>query len=56
MTQTTYFSIFWKFLLGYAVIIGVLLQQGENSFENLHLVIDTCNGVLSLLLAVFLMA
>jgi vacuolar-type H+-ATPase subunit I/STV1 len=37
-------------------LASILVQQGTTDFPRLHLVIDVSNGILSLLLAVFLMA
>jgi diguanylate cyclase (GGDEF)-like protein/PAS domain S-box-containing protein len=50
-----YFSNFLWLLLLYALIILALLGTGEEKFVQLHLVMDTTNAVLSLLLAVFLL-
>jgi diguanylate cyclase (GGDEF)-like protein/PAS domain S-box-containing protein len=49
-------SVFIWVLLVYALLTWVLLGQGDAKFEHLHLLLDTCNGMLSLLLAFFLMA
>jgi len=49
-------SVFLGFLTAYLLIVALLSQQGEAKFEHLHLVLDTGNGILSLLLAVFLLA
>jgi diguanylate cyclase (GGDEF)-like protein/PAS domain S-box-containing protein len=38
----------------YALVILILWQEGDAKFEKLHLMLDTGNGILSLLLAVFL--
>lgn len=54
--QTRYLGTFLKFLLAYALIVLLLAQEGDSKFERLHLAIDTSNGILSLLLAVFLFA
>ena len=43
-------------LLGYGLVVALLAQTGAEIFEHLHLVIDVSNGILSLLLAVFLLA
>ena len=50
-----YLSSFLWLLLLYALIILALLGTGEEKFAQLHLVMDTTNAVLSLLLAVFLL-
>src|SRR4030067_2015987 len=47
-------SFLWLLLLS-ALIIFALLGTGEEKFVQLHLVMDTTNAVLSLLLAVFLL-
>ena len=49
-------SVFTWVLLVYALLIWVLLGQGDSEFEHLHLLLDTCNGMLSLLLALFFLA
>jgi diguanylate cyclase (GGDEF)-like protein/PAS domain S-box-containing protein len=56
MTHAKYFSTFREILLAYALIVLILLQQRDSIFEHLHLVLDTSNGILSLLLALFLQA
>jgi len=48
--------VFLSFLAVYLLIVALLSQQGDAKFEHLHLVLDTGNGILSLLLAVFLLA
>ena len=48
--------VLYAFLLLYASIVAVLAGTGSEKFEHLHLVIDTANGMLSLLLAMFLLA
>jgi len=48
-------ALFFGFVLLYSLIIGVLFGQGDGEFEHLHLLLDTSNGILSLLLALFLM-
>lgn len=53
--STRYFHTFLWFLLGYVFVILMLSRQGAEKFEHLHLVIDTSVGVLSTLLAVFLL-
>ena len=50
-----YLSSFLWLLLLYALIILALLGTGEEKFAQLHLVMDTTNATLSLLLAVFLL-
>jgi len=54
--QQKYFATFLKFLFAYALVILILFQEGDANFERLHLVLDTSNGILSLLLAVFLLS
>ena len=49
-------SVFICFVLTYALLVWGLFGQGETKFENLHLLLDTSNGLLSLLLAFFLVA
>jgi PAS domain S-box-containing protein len=44
------------FVFMYALVVLVLLNTGAELFEHLHLLFDTSNGLLSLLLALFLMA
>ena len=44
------------FLAAYALIASVLLSSGGEIFEHLHLELDTANGILSLLLALFLLS
>lgn len=44
------------FLAAYALIALVLAHSGEEVFEHLHLLLDSANGILSLLLAIFLAA
>lgn len=50
-----YLSSFLWLLLLYALIIFFLSGTGGEKFEQLHLVLDTGNAMLSLLLAVFLL-
>ncbi len=50
-----YLSSFLWLLLLYALIIFSLSGTGDEKFEQLHLVLDTGNAILSLLLAVFLL-
>lgn len=45
-----------QILLPYALIIWMLSRAGNESFENLHLALDTGNAMLSLLLALFILA
>lgn len=45
-----------KFLLIYGLVVFVLTQTGNEVFEHLHLALDVANGILSLLLAVFLLS
>jgi len=54
--QLKYWPIFLVTLLLYALAIFGLAGGGVTSFTNLHLLIDTCVGVLSLLLAIFLLS
>jgi diguanylate cyclase (GGDEF)-like protein/PAS domain S-box-containing protein len=54
--HSNYRPIFIGFLLLFTLLIAVFSDQGTEKFEHLHLVIDTSNGVLSLLLAIFLLA
>lgn len=56
LASTRYFHTFLWFLLGYALVILALSRQGSAQFEHLHLVIDTSVGILSTLLAVFLLS
>jgi PAS domain S-box-containing protein len=44
------------FLCVYAIVVFVLSEAGAEKFEHLHLLLDTANGILSLLLAMFLLA
>ena len=53
--QPRYRTLFLGFLLLYALTVAVLSGEGAGKFANLHLVFDTSNGILSLLLAVFLL-
>jgi diguanylate cyclase (GGDEF)-like protein/PAS domain S-box-containing protein len=53
--RSRYLSNFLWLLLLYALIILALSGTGEGEFEQLHLVLDTSNAILSLLLAVFLL-
>ncbi len=53
--QSKYLSSLVGFLLLYAVVILGLLGTGEEKFEHLHLVLDISNGILSLLLMLFLL-
>lgn len=48
--------LFGYFLLGYSVVVFALAQTGAVSSENLHIALDVANGILSLLLVVFLLA
>jgi PAS domain S-box-containing protein len=50
-----YLPTFLKFLLAYALIIFLLFQVVGESNQSLHLLIDTGNALLSLLLALFLL-
>lgn len=51
-----YRTLFLGFLLFYVLLLAVLSGEGAEKFEHLHLLIDTSNGILSLFLAIFLMA
>lgn len=48
--------LFGNFLLAYGLVVFALAQTGSEVFEQLHLVLDVSNGILSLLLAVFLLS
>lgn len=48
-----YQTTFTWFLLFYALIVIVLSGLGTRTYENLHLLLDTSNGIVSLLLALF---
>lgn len=48
--------LFGRFLLIYGLLVFLLAQTGVEIFERLHLVLDVSNGLLSLLLAAFLLA
>lgn len=50
-----YLNIFLWFLALYAFFIVILWGAGEGKFEHMHLVVDTSNAILSMLLAVFLL-
>jgi PAS domain S-box-containing protein len=54
--QIKHISGFSFFLLLYVLIIFALSGTGGQKFEHLHLLLDTSNGLLSLLLALFLLA
>lgn len=54
--QSKNFRIFLWFLLLYAFVILALSGTDAEKFEHPHLVIDTSNGMLSLPLAMFLLA
>ncbi len=57
MTQAPrYRPLFLGCSLFYLLIVWVLGGEGIEKFEHLHLLLDTSNGILSLLLALFLMA
>jgi diguanylate cyclase (GGDEF)-like protein/PAS domain S-box-containing protein len=56
LPATRYFNEFLGFLLLYAGVAFVLSGQVESKFEHMHLLLDTCNGILSLMLALFLLA
>jgi len=49
-------SAFGWILLAYTLLVWVFFGQGDAKFESLHLLLDTSNGLLSLLLAFFFMA
>lgn len=52
--QPRYRLTFLIFMVIYAAVILALWTQGNDRFINLHLLLDTGNGILSLMLAVFL--
>src|SRR3989339_1547953 len=54
--QLKYRKIFLIFLLLFAVTVFTLSGMGDLRFESLHLLLDTTNGILSLMLALFLLA
>lgn len=47
-------QFFLWFAAFYAGVVWVLIGMGEEKFEHLHLGLDTSNGIMSLLLAIFL--
>ena len=55
-SQLKYGNIFIVFLLLYALIIFALSGTGDTVFERLHMLLDSSIGMLSLLLALFLLA
>lgn len=50
-----YHLTFLVFMAMYAVVVLGMWTQGEEKFVNLHLLLDTGNGILSLMLAMFLL-
>jgi signal transduction histidine kinase/CheY-like chemotaxis protein len=56
LRQRDNLRLFAWFLAAYALVIFLLSGMGEEKFENLHLIFDTSNGILSFLLALFLLA
>lgn len=54
--QNQNYSVFGWVVLTYALLVWVFFGQGDTKFESLHLLLDTSNGLLSLLLAFFFMA
>lgn len=55
-SHSNYFSTFLKFLLAYALVMLFLSGEGNEIFERLHLLLDTSNGILTLLIAMYLFA
>lgn len=55
-SQLTYRKYFSIFLLLYAAIVFALSGSDSIIFDHLHLLLDTSNGILSMLLALFLIA
>lgn len=53
--HAAFVNIFIGFLLLYALINALLFQQGDEIFNNMHLLFDTANATLSLLLALSLL-
>ncbi|MEQ1917389.1 MAG: hypothetical protein ABL856_11745, partial [Gallionella sp.] len=51
-----YHQTFLVFMGMYGLVVLGLSTQGAERFVNLHLLLDTGNGILSLMLAVFLLA
>lgn len=56
MPQTRNIRLLLFVLGAYALIVSFLYPTGAELFEHLHIALDISNGVLSLLLAVFLMS
>ena len=54
--KLNYLKSFFFFLSLYLLIVLALSGADNQKFEHLHLLLDTSNGILSLLLAVFLLA
>jgi len=54
--HTQFTGTFLRYLFFFGLLVWVLLRQGDEVFEHLHLVIDTSNGVLSLMLPLFLLS
>ncbi|PIV91381.1 MAG: hypothetical protein COW45_05935, partial [Gallionellales bacterium CG17_big_fil_post_rev_8_21_14_2_50_54_146] len=55
LLRPRYLNILLGFLGVYALAILILAGVGEEQFEDMHLALDIGNGILSLLLAVFLL-
>jgi len=51
-----YLPLLILILLPYTVVIWIFSRTGTEGFEHLHLVLDTSNAILSMLLALFLLA
>jgi len=56
LSYPRYFTEFLWFLLLYSGVVFVLSSQGDSKFVHLHLLLDTGNGILSLMLVLFLLA
>lgn len=54
--KSRFLPSFLGFLGAYVIVILALSRQGSEIFEHLHLFIDTGNGILSLMLVMFLVA
>ena len=54
--RSRYLPLLLQLLLPYTLAIWILSRAGAEKFENLHLVLDTGNAILSLVLALFLLA
>jgi len=51
-----YHLTFLAFMLLYGLLVSGLWTMGDEKFVNMHLLLDTGNGILSFMLAVFLLA